>query len=73
MGEFKGVSGETTINIEPADVQKSQACYSLEFKYISSSTNYKYNNRSKTISLLDQVLLAVIVTFIYKVFIFALT
>ncbi|KAG6697879.1 hypothetical protein I3842_09G223200 [Carya illinoinensis] len=71
LGEFKCVSGES---ITEPDIQAaSQASYSLELKYISSSINKNFNNRSKTISLLDQVLFAVIVTFLYKVCIFLLT
>ncbi|XP_059428363.1 gibberellin 2-beta-dioxygenase 8 [Corylus avellana] len=70
LGEFKSVSGEMII---APDIQGIPAPYCVELKYSSSSTYHSFDKNCKTISIADQILFALIIILLYKVFVYALS
>ncbi|KAE8099042.1 hypothetical protein FH972_017056 [Carpinus fangiana] len=70
LGEFKSVTGEMII---APDIQGIPASYCVELKCSSSTTYHSFDKNCKTISIADQILLALIITLLYKVFVYALS
>lgn len=71
QGEFKCFSGE--IIMEPTSQGTRAASYSLKLECSSSTINQSFDKNLKTISLLDQILVAFIIIFLYIVFLHALS
>ncbi|KAK9290956.1 hypothetical protein L1049_009136 [Liquidambar formosana] len=67
LGEFKFVSGEMIF--EP-DIHESQASLFIELKCSPLTLNHELNKISKTISLVDQLFIVLIVAFLYKFVVF---
>lgn len=55
------------------DCQGSRPSYSVELKYSPSSINHSTDKDCKTISIIDQIILALIITFLYKIFVHTLS
>ncbi|KAF3961521.1 hypothetical protein ACB098_09G090200 [Castanea mollissima] len=70
LGEFKCVSGEMII---VPDCQGTRPSYSVELKYSPSSISHSFDKNCKKISLIDQIILALIITFLYKIFVHTLS
>ncbi|XP_062167806.1 uncharacterized protein LOC133874002 isoform X2 [Alnus glutinosa] len=68
LGEFKSVSGQMIV---PPDIQGIPASYFVELKYSSSTIYQSFDKNCKTISIADQILLALVITLLYKVFVYA--
>jgi hypothetical protein len=53
------------------DIQGIPASYCVELKYSSSAMYQSFDKNCKTISIADQILLALVITLLYKVFVYA--
>lgn len=55
------------------DCQGTRPSYSVELKYSPSSISHSSDKNCKKISLIDQIILALIITFLYKIFVHTLS
>ncbi|KAK6279625.1 hypothetical protein POUND7_019892 [Theobroma cacao] len=65
LGEFKSVSGRI---INQAELRGSQSFFSMELKWSSLNINHTYKTTYQKFSLADQFLIALIIVFLYSIF-----
>lgn len=66
-GEFKSVSGEMIV---APDIQGIPASYSVELNYSSSTLFHSFYKNCNTISIPHQILLALIITLLFNLFVY---